>query len=802
MKIPLSWIKEYLDINLPATQIAKVLTSGGIEVEGIDAPKLGFDKVVVARVLATEKHPNADKLCIASVTDGTSTYQVVCGAPNCRPGIKTALALVGATFTDEDGKTFTVKQAKLRGVESSGMLCSEKELGIGKEHDGIMEFADQIQEGADVASIYADTIFDISLTPNLGHCSSILGIARELSTLARLPLRYASIRPEEDEEPTIHSQVQVVVEDWSGCPRYACRLVKGVKVGPSPAWLVKRLEDCGIRSINNVVDITNYVLHERGHPLHAFDADKIAERKIVVRRAHKGEKLATLDGKERALTETDLMICDEKSPIAIAGVMGGLNSEVSTETVNVLLEAAYFDPRTVRKTSKHLGLSTDASKRFERGTDPNGLFDALDHAAALIQKLAGGQVAAGILDCQKEDKERGFPELEIKCRLERVNNMLGTHLSLSEVEEIFHRLHFRCHWNGREAFVVHIPTYRSDIHEEIDLVEEVARVYGYDNIPKTAPRFQTSALAPAPMFLFEREMRARMVAMSLQEFLTCDLIGPTLLNIVGSQLMPEEATIKVLNPTSIEQSILRTSFLPALLQVVKYNFDHQSPNVRGFELGRIHFKKGEQFLEQSVVAIILSGKRAPHHWDLKSQEVDFYDLKGILENILSEIGVEGVCFKPNQLPMFHPGRQASLLVGELELGSFGEINPAILRRLDLPQRILFAELNLHDLLKVRKQEWKMADLPIYPGSERDWTVTLKEETAAESLIDFFHAQPSKLLQQISLIDLYRSERLGPDRKNVTFRFLYRAPDRTVEQEEVEREHLTLVNAAIQKFQPG
>ncbi len=797
MKIPLSWLKEYLDLNLPPQQIAKMLTAAGIEVDGCIAPSLGFDKVIVGRVLATERHPNADKLCVAQVTDGVNSYQVVCGAPNCRPGIKTAFAQVGATLSDAKGQTFTVKKVTLRGVESSGMLCSEKELAVGQESDGIMEFADQIQEGADVASIYADTVFEISLTPNLGHCSSVLGIARELSAITGLAIKRPAVKLQESDRATA-ADVSVTIENEVACPRYACRLIRDVKVGPSPKWLQKRLEDCGIRSVNNIVDVTNFVMHEMNHPLHAFDFDKLNGAQIVVRNARAGETLVTLDNRERKLNETDLLICDELRPVALAGIMGGLNTEVSDSTRHVLLEAAYFDPRTVRKTSKRLGLSTDGSKRFERGSDPNILQEVLDRAMALMQQFSGGHVSAGIVECKK----RSFPPLQLRCRLERINQLLGTHMSVGEVEDILRRLHFGCHWNGRDAFTVTVPTYRADVLEEIDLVEEVARIYGYDNIPKKPPHYQTSQIPPAPFYLFEKEVRARLTAEGLQEFLTSDLIGPSQLNVVGSSLMPPEATIRVLNPTSIEQSLLRTSLLPGLLQVVKYNVDHQRADIGGFEMGRIHFKKGEQFLEQTVAAIILTGKRVPHTWDIKAPEYDFYDLKGIIENIFAELGIEGATFHGIPLPIFHPGRSASVRVGELELGAFGELHPAILRRLDVSRPILFAEFNLHDLIKVRKKEWKMQDLPLYPGSERDWTATVEEKMAVQPLIDFFASQSSKLLQKVLLLDLYRSDRLGEGKKNVTFRFLYRASDRTVEQEEVDREHFSLVEAAIQKFKLG
>jgi phenylalanyl-tRNA synthetase beta chain len=791
MKIPLSWLKEYIDCHLPPAQIAKMLTMNGLEVDGIETVALGFQKVIVVKVIDVQKHPTANKLSIATVTDGVNSYQVVCGAPNCRPGIKTAFAMVGATLVNDQGTPYTIKSAKIRGVDSFGMLCTGKELGLSESHEVILEFADQLTEGADVAEMFADTVFDISLTPNLAHCASVMGVARELSAAMSSPVRYPEITVEEIKED-VSSAARVQVRDSTNCPRYVCRVIKDVKVAPSPVWLEKRLSACGIRSVNNIVDITNYVLMEMGHPLHAFDLDLLDGKEIRVRSALEGERFVTLDGKEQIMKAQDLLICDKEKPVAIAGVMGGLNSEVSDNTHNILIESAYFLPTSIRKTSKQLHLQTEASKRFERGCDPNILVQAVDRAAMLIQQIAGGGVYAGVIDVA----ERTFPEKHITCRLSRINHVLGTHLSVSEVESVFNRLQLPHIWNGRDTFTVRAPTYRVDLQSEIDLIEDIARIYGYDNIGMSNSRFHGSTLPHAPIFLFEREVRSQLVAEGLQEFLTSDLIGPTLMEIVRDDEMPEESVIRVLNPTSIEQSILRTSLLPGLLQVVKYNWDHQNHHVSGFEIGRIHFKEGDQYKEQTVAGIVLSGKSRPHHWDQKPHDFDFFDLKGVVENVLQELRINDLSFQVNRLDTFHPGRRASVYVGSFEIGSLGEVHPTILRRLDVPQRIFFAELNLHDLFKVQEKSYKMEDIPIYPGSERDWTITLREEIPIADVFDMIDSTASPLLEKTSLLDVYRSEKLGQGLKNVTFRFMYRDTNKTVAQESVEAEHRRLTNEVL------
>lgn len=797
MKVPLSWLKEFVDLSATPTQIAQILTQAGIEVEGIDRANPGFTKVVVGHVLGTTPHPNADKLCIAQVTDGSETYQVVCGAPNCRPGIKTALALIGAELSEEEGKTFKVKKSKIRGEESFGMLCSGKELGISNEDEGILEFAEHMKEGIDLGDLYSEVIFDVALTPNLSHATSMVGISRELSAALKQNLNWPKPITLNEVAPAISEKVKIVVQEPELCPRYGARMVEGIQVGPSPEWLKKRIESCGLRSINNVVDVTNLILLEVGHPLHAFDLDKIQGDTLFVRLAKEGETCETLDGKPRVLESSMLLIADQKQALAIAGVMGGASSQVTESTTNILIEAAYFDPSSIRKTSKKLQLQSDSSRRFERGTDPNQVESALDRAAFLIQEVAGGNVRQGRIIVQA----REFPEKEIACRLSRINQILGTRLSVDEVEKIFLSLGFKVDYDGQDVLAVKVPTFRVDVNQEIDLVEEAARLWGYDNIPREPARFQSTRMPHAPAYLFEKEVRRKLVAEGLQEFINCDLIGPSLFKVAYGTEETPKGSIAVLNPVSVEQSVLRISLLPGLLQVVKHNYDRECRDIAGFEIGRVHFKDGdklpENMVEQTVLAVILSGKSSPSAYDPKPHALDFRDLKGIIENLLRGLGIENYTCRRSSLTTLHPGKQASIFVGGLEIGTLGEIHPSIQRSLDMLQPIYYAELNLLDLFRVRKQDSKMKALPVFPASERDWTVTLIEKASVQQVLDAIKATPSSLLEEVKLVAVYRSPSLGKNKKNVTFNFIYRDNNKTVEQAKVDQEHARITESALQ-----
>lgn len=791
MKIPLSWIKEYIDINISPEDIANTLTMAGLEVDSIEQSPLPYQKVIVGKVLSTKPHPNADSLCVAEVSDGKQQVQVVCGAPNCRAGMTTAYATIGASISI-DGKTIKIKKSKIRGVESRGMLCSEMELGLSQESEGIIELPENLTEGVDLQEIYGDVIFEISLTPNLGHCTSILGIARELSATTSLPLKPQKHLDDPQEAETNQQAISVVVKNTKHCPRYSCKIIENVVVRPSPPWLQRRMESCGFRSINVIVDITNLVLMEFGQPLHAFDYDKFSGKKLIIQDAKEGDSFQTLDNEIHTLNGEALLICDEEKPLALAGIMGGLNSEVGESTKTILLESAFFHPNNIRKTSKALGIQTEASKRFERGCDPNNTVKALNKASSLIKELCNASPLEGYIDI----KEKSFKPWPVTCRYTRANAVLGTQLALSEIEDIFKRLSFHFDFDGEDLFTIYVPTHRNDIHSEIDLIEEIARIYGYDNIEAQTASYQSSSLPHSPLYPFENRTRSHLTAEGLQEFLTCDLISPSqIANIVDKDTSPH-SIVKVLNPTSIEQSVLRPSLLPGLLQVVKYNQDHQNHNLSGFEIGKVHFLYNEKYTEQSMAAIILTGEIVPHHWETPHQASDFFHLKGLIENQLAANNIQNYLIEKSSLKSLHPGRQASISIDNKKIGSMGEVHPRILRKLDITQKVFFAELNLHDLLQFRKSILKIQELPSFPGSQRDWTISISVESTMKNLLSTIKNQKSKLLQKVIVLDIYKSEQIKEGFNNITLRFTYLDKRKTLSQKAVESEHSRITQQVL------
>jgi len=789
MKVSLSLLKEYLSFEHSPEEIAAVLTLAGIEVDAITSIGSSFSGVVVAEILEVEKHPSADRLRIAKVSDGEQIVQIVCGAPNCRAGIKTALAKIGAQLTDEEGKKFAIKKGKLRDVESYGMLCGADELQLG-EGEGIMELSSELGLGIELSTLYSDVIFELSLTPNLGHCLSILGIARELSAHLGIPLKKQLSPPQEGGAP-IKTSIEVELIDKKQCPRYACRLVTGVKVGPSPEWLKRKLESCHLRSINNVVDVGNLVMLELGQPLHLFDYDKIEGGRLIVTSQTAYTELETLDGQRRAIPPDVLLICDQHKPLAFAGVMGGMSSAVTDHTVNVLIESAHFLPQSIRKAARLLQLKSDSSHRFEKGVDPHLVPQALDYAASLLSQVTGAVVAQGMIDIQAHP----FPLKKIVCRTARVNALLGTHLSTSEIAQFLTSLHMQIIEESLTQLLVEVPSFRIDVTAEIDLIEEVARIYGYNHIVKAPPRHTSSFLMNAPLYEIEKKVRESLLQEGLQELMTCDLISPSQSTMSLMHSMTEENVVKVLQSHSVDQSVLRTTLLPGLLQVAKYNSDHGSSNLAGFEVGRIHFKEGENYMEPSVVGIILSGCRTPYHWDPKPQELDFSDLKGIVENLCERFKVKPLRFEISHFSQFHPGRQAKILVGDVVLGVLGELHPKHVEALGLSQRLLFAQMTINEFLHLSPKEWKVVPLVPFPGSERDWTLTVSETTPIETLMRAIHKTSSPLLERVLLLDLYKSAQIGEDKKNVTFRFFYRDKDKTMSFDEVEKEHARIVTAA-------
>ncbi|MBS0648707.1 MAG: phenylalanine--tRNA ligase subunit beta [Verrucomicrobia bacterium] len=790
MKVPLSWLKDFLPLAATPQEIAETLTLLGIEVEKITGMTTSFTGIVVGKVLQAEQHPNADRLRVARVTDGMQEYQVVCGAPNCREGIFVAFARVGAELTDEEGKKWKIKKSKLRDVESEGMLCASSELQLSEESDGkIIELSSDLPLGSDLSQHVNDPVFDISLTPNLGHALSVLGIARELAAAYKTRAR----RPASHLKETGSKKMVVEVADPRLCPRYACRIMTQIKVGPSPDWLQKRLLACGLRPINNIVDIGNYVMWELGQPLHIFDLDKI-DQKIVVAPANRPLSLETLDGQKREIPPQTLLIQDSEKPLALAGIMGGSSSAATEKTTNILIESAVFDAGSIRKTSRLLDLKTDASYRFDRGIDGGNVVHALNRAAELIEQIAGGEIHP-LVDIKQQD----FVPRVIACRLERLKQILGFSLSLGEAAALFERLEMQVKTTSQDLLEVAVPTYRNDLQQEIDLIEEAARLFGYNNIPRGRPSYTGSTLPDAPIYRLEKETRSLLLEQGLQECITCDLISPALAQLTMEKGLPENSTIHVLHPRSVDQSTLRTSLLGGLLQTVKHNLNHQIDTMAAFEVGRIHFREKNELQEASCAGIILTGKTRPHHFDRKPHDVDFYDLKALLENLCESLRLARYSFEPSHLDTLHPWRQIKVKSGDITIGVMGEIHPELLLKLDIQQRVYFAELNLHEILPLKKKARLFSELAAFPSSERDWTLTLKENVPIATVLQAMERTKSPFLEHFYLLDLYTSDQLGKDRKNVTFRFRYRDPAKTMSFEAVEQEHQKLTHSVAEKL---
>lgn len=626
---------------------------------------------------------------------------------------------------------------------------------------------DSLEEGP-------DPVLELSFTPNLGHCLSGLGVARELSSVLRKKLHLPTVSPPPSDAAS--HKIKLLNKDLTLCPRYLCRIVEQVTIGPSPEWLQNILTAAGFRPINNAVDVGNYLMIKTGQPFHFFDYDKIDKRTIHIGPTSHSEPFFGLDQVEQTLPAGTLLISDSKGPIAIAGLLGAERASVTSETKNILIEAAYFDPASIRSTSKKLQLRTESSFRFDRGIDPSRISYALDEACELVAETSNGRPVKGSVQIGKET----FPDREIPCRIQRVNQILGTHLSQNEVEEIFQALGFPYKEKVLGTLQVFVPFYRRDLAEEIDLIEDIAKLYGYNRIERKTPLVSLSPLQHDPLYLFSEQVRAKLSGFGLQEMLTSNLIGPKWAEITGST-----SIASVLHPKSEEHSLLRPSLLPTLLQAVKLNQDQQTTSYRSFEIGKIYLYQQNKVVEILSGAITLVGDAAPSHFSLDEVESDFFELKGLLENLFSSFSLTHFVFEPSQYPQFHPGRQAHLDIDGVRIASLGEIHPLILNQLGIKRRVLFAECNLEQLFVMRPKSIRMHPLSQFPASERDWTLILPPKFPISELFDLIRENSPPLLEKVQLIDLYES-------KNATLRFTYRDALKTVAFEAVEKAHTKLV----------
>ena len=775
MRLPLSELKTFLSLDKSAKEISAICTLLGMEVEKEETTPL-FKKVVCAQIEKVSFHPKSKNLLLLTLSDGKKSYQVVCSDVTCKKGQRVAYAKEGATLSDEKKTHFVVEKRFLQEELSEGMLVSSKELGLSEEHLGVYTLDETVSLGEDLYPLLSDTVLEISLTPNLGHCQSVLGIAREIGAYLSLPLKKPKVLEKTlPEDP----KVSVEMEKGSGST-FALRTLEKIKVGASPFWLKRKLELFGLRSINNVVDITNYLLMLYGQPLHAYDYETFDTFSFAVKEKKEG-KFFGLDKNEIDFEES-LCVMNGKTPVSLAGVMGDVKHSVSLSTHKILLEAAHFSYEKIRKTLKSTKLRTESSIRSEKGTDPEVIFQVLDHASFLLQELAG---AKAVFENTYQKKE---PVKKILLRASRAEKLLGIPLSLSEIEDILSRLRFSFSSKKEGVLEIEVPSYRYDISLEIDVIEEIARIHGFNHFSLKAPKIRLKSLGHHPLYVFEKRVRTKLISQGMQELLTTDLIRPGLAKLMLSKELTEKNLLQVAHAKSEEYSILRPSLLGSHLQVIQHNLAHRNFTLLGFETSNIHRKKEEDLEEQKVVALCMTGLSSPSYFTEKTQDVTFFDLKGILENLFSGLGISNVRFAASSHASFHPNCQANLWIEEEDIGVIGEVHPDLLAKMDITQKVYFSEMNLSALMHYASSHFTMKELPNFPGSARDVTLTLSAEMPIQTFFDTALKEKSSLLEKVEIIDLYESEKLGKNKKNYTFRFYYRDLNHTLSFEEAEKEH--------------
>jgi phenylalanyl-tRNA synthetase beta chain len=789
MKISLSWLKDY--VVLPSVdELARRLTMAGLEVEAIDRPGEGLAGVVVAQIVSSEKHPNADKLSVTKVAmGGPEPLQIVCGAKNYQVGDKVPLATVGARLPNG----LEIAARPMRGQDSFGMLCSAKELGLSEEASGLMILDPALEPGTPIAKALGldDVTMELNVTPNRADALSMLGVARELATLTGAGLCRPDAKVEESSTPAA-ARVQIRIEDEARCWRYAARVIEGVTVQPSPQWLQDRLKACGVRAINNLVDVTNYVMLEYGQPLHAFDLDRIGGGQIVVRTARPGETLTTLDGKARALDAEDLLICDAQAPLVLAGVMGGASSEVTEQTTRVLLECAAFQPTTVRRSSKRHALKTESSHRFERGTDVSVVPEVLDRAAALIARLGGGAVLAGRVDVYPQPKAAR----EVTLRAQRLADVLGAPVPMAECAKILASLGFEALAVDDAASRWRVPHARVDVAIEEDLIEEIARVRGYEAIPLALPRGLSELEPERPEAVAERRIRAALSGQGLDEVVNYSFVAPAEL----AAFQAEQGAVALANPLSVEQSVMRTTLYASLVGNVVRSARHQAPGLRFYEWARTYRPRpnGGQggvpvAFERLEVAGVLWGLRGGgRRWTGEGATEDFYDARAVVEAVCAALHVDGVTFEPLDSPWYHPRAAATVRKGKAVLGTLGELHPRAQKQLDAPAGVFLFQLDVEALVAAAQLLPQAKPMTRFPAVLRDLAVVVPQAMASEQVRAVILEVGKPLVEDAQVFDVYAGPQVGEGRKNLAYALRYRSPERTLTDVEVSDAHAKIV----------
>jgi len=819
MKVTLNWLKQYVDFNWSPEELTERLTMLGLEVEGVQKISGAFDGIVVAQVVTRDKHPNADKLSLCRVNDGTGERQIVCGAQNFKAGDKVPLILPGASLPPKAGEKepFTIKVGKIRGVESHGMLCSHEELGIDpesiglKKEDGLLILREDAKVGQPFGKYLgrsgSDVVYDLEVTPNRPDLNSVIGIAREIAAVTGNELKIPTIQFLNTESEPIGGLLSVQNDEPELCPRYTARIVRKVKVGPSPEWLKSILEKVGLRSINNVVDITNYVMLESGQPLHAFDYHLLSKVRqasslsvggqdarptIIVRRANEGEKFTTLDGKERALTNQMLLIADETKPVALAGIMGGKNSEINTSTETMLIESAYFKPQNIRATSKKLELRTDSSYRFERGGDVEICDWASRRAAQLICDLADGQVLGHAID----NFPQQTPAKPITLHFAKTKDLLGIGISHSEQVSFLTKLGLTVTEQTPGICMFKIPSWRVDLKREVDLIEEVGRLYGIEKIPATPPRGALGANAFDSVYDQIAEARRILTGLGLNE-----AQGQTLIANAECRMKNEEL-VALANPLSSDMDVLRPSLLPGLIHSLRQNVSRKNYDVALFEIGRVFNSQNGATKEERRVAIALTGQRALPFWSGGERDAKFdaYELKGMAEEFFNQFGLRGIVFarRDESTPLFLESAAISL-GGKLPLGEIGQLLPTLTKKYDLRDAVFLAEFNLDLLLARRNPAKSFKSLPQFPSIRRDVAMLVPEATTHESVLQTVKQTKPANLENVELFDVFRGKNIPEGQKSLAYAFTYRAPEKTLADAEANVEHAKIVEAFKQRL---
>lgn len=793
MKISYNWLKEYISLDISPEKTAELLTDCGLEVESVEkyeTVKGGLSGCVIGQVLTKEKHPDADRLSVTTVTIGTGApLNIVCGASNVAAGQKVVVATVGSTIYPAKGEPITLKKAKIRGAASEGMICAEDEIGMGESHAGIMVLDPSAKIGMpakDYFKIEEDYILEIGLTPNRADAASHTGVARDLYAVLNWSLpenKYELKLPSVNnfQAESSNREIKVVVEDKNACPRYSGITISGVTVKESPDWLKKRLQSIGLKPINNIVDATNFVLHELGQPLHAFDADKISGDKIVVKKAPDGTKFITLDGLERTLTADDLMICSEKEPMCIAGVFGGLKSGVSNETKNIFLESAYFSSASIRKTSKHHLLKTDASFRFERGADPTGTVYALKRAAMLIKEIAGGTPSSDIVDIYPVPIE----EKKISFSFHHCDRLIGKRIDHAQIKRILQLLGIKIVNEGGETLFLSIPTNKSDVTIPEDVVEEVLRIYGCNNIEiPTAVHSSLSFVSKPDTEKIRNVISDLLCGSGFTEIMSNSLTNSELLNLLTSE---KETAVELLNPLSPELSILRPTLLFSGLEAIAYNQNRKNSDLKLFELGKTYTQKTgkERFIEENHLALFLCGKKQAESWNSQQGSIDFFHLKAFVDTVLEKLGIKAEQTSEMSSEIFSSGLSYSS--AHRKIVEFGFVKKFFLKKFDIKQEVFYADFNWDSLMTlVKNTSIRYKELAKFPEVRRDLALIVDKNVKYELLESLAFQTEKTLLKDVNLFDVYEGEKIEPGKKSYALSFILQDENATLTDKEIDK----------------